>query len=163
MNAEAGNGSEADHNWRGREVLRPDDLAGKLERCGKILTCCLNKRRGQWKILRILHDRGSMSQKELQECLGIQAGSMSEIAAKMESRGLIVRDPNEADRRKILLSVTESGRTWLNRQDEEHVRNRRAEWFSVLTEEERTELGALLDKLAADWERRFERERQERG
>lgn len=134
-----------------------DDLAGRLERCGKFLMYCLGKRRGQEKILRILMEHGEISQKELQELLGIQPGSMSEIAAKLESKGLVVRGRTEADRRKILLSLTEEGRAWLARQDEDHVRKRRAELFSALAPEEQQALGVLLEKLCVDWEERFER------
>lgn len=134
-----------------------DDLAGRLERCGKFLMYCLGKRRGQEKILRILWEHGKISQKELQELLGIQPGSMSEIAAKLESKGLVARGRAEADRRKILLSLTEEGRAWLARQDEEHVRKRRAELFSALAPEEQRTLGVLLEKLCVDWEERLER------
>lgn len=134
-----------------------DDLAGRLERCGKFLMYCLGKRRGQEKILHILMEHGEISQKELQELLGIQPGSMSEIAAKLESKGLVVRGRAEVDRRKILLSLTEEGRTWLSRQGEDYVRRRRAELFSALTPEEQQALGVLLEKLCVDWEERFER------
>lgn len=134
-----------------------DDLAGRLERCGKLLMYCLGKRRGQEKILRILWEHGELSQKELQELLGIQPGSMSEIAAKLESKGLVVRGRAEADRRKILLSLTEEGRAWLTRQDGDYVRKRRAELFSALAPEEQQALGVLLEKLCVDWEKRFER------
>lgn len=81
---------------------------------------------------------------------------MSEIAAKLEGKGLILRQRDEADRRKILLSITARGREWLSRQDEAHIRQRRAELFSTLTETEQSYLRELLDKLAADWVRRFE-------
>ena len=133
-----------------------DDLAGRLEQCGKFLMYCLGKRRGQEKILRILWEQGEITQKELQEQLGIQPGSMSEIAAKLAAKGLVARGRAESDRRKILLSLTEEGRTWLARQDEDHVRRRRAELFSALTPEEQRTLGVLLDKLCVDWEERFE-------
>lgn len=141
--------------WGGGQDF--DDLAGRLERCGKLLLYFLGKRRGQEKILRILWEHGEISQKRLQEQLGIQPGSMSEIAAKLEGKGLVARGRAEADRRKILLSLTEAGRTWLARQDEDHVRKRRAELFSALTPEEQRALGALLEKLCVDWEERFER------
>ena len=134
-----------------------DDLAGQLERCGKFLMHCLGKRRGQEKILRILWEQGEISQRELQELLGIQPGSMSEIAAKLESQGLIVRGRAEADRRKILLSLTEEGRAWLSRQNEDSVRKRRAELFSALTDQEQQMMRTLLEKLRVDWEQRFER------
>ena len=133
-----------------------DDLAGKFERCGRLLSHCLGKRRGQGRILRTLCQRGEMPQKELQELLGIQAGSMSEIAAKLEDKGLIVRVRSEEDRRKVSLSITERGRSWVSQWDEEHILRRRAELFSALTPEEQGTLEHLLDKLSADWAQRME-------
>lgn len=133
-----------------------DDLAGKFERCGRLLSHCLGKRRGQGRILRTLCQRGEMPQKELQDLLGIQAGSMSEIAAKLEGKGLIVRVRSEEDRRKVSLSITEQGRAWAARRDEAHILRRRAELFSALTPEEQDVLESLLDKLSADWTRRLE-------
>ena len=134
-----------------------DDLAGKFEQCGRLLSHCLGKRRGQGRILRTLCRRGEMPQKELQELLGIQAGSMSEIAAKLEDKGLIVRVRSEEDRRKVSLSITEQGRVWVAQGDEAHILHRRAELFSTLTPEEQGTLESLLDKLSADWAQRLER------
>lgn len=138
-----------------------NDLAGKFERCGRLIAHCLGKRRGQGRILRTLCRRGDMPQKELQDLLGIQAGSMSEIAAKLEDKGLIVRVRSREDRRKVLLSVTEQGRAWVAQRDEETILRRRAELFAVLTAEERETLEGLLDKLLADWSQRLERGGQE--
>lgn len=138
-----------------------NDLAGKFERCGRLIAHCLGKRRGQGRILRTLCRRGDMPQKELQDLLGIQAGSMSEIAAKLEDKGLIVRVRSREDRRKVLLSVTEQGRAWVAQRDEETILRRRAELFAVLTAEEREALEGLLDKLLADWSQRLERGGQE--
>ncbi|MBD5098770.1 MAG: MarR family transcriptional regulator [Clostridiales bacterium] len=133
------------------------DLAGKFEQCGRLLSHCLGKRRGQGRILRTLCQRGEMPQKELQDLLGIQAGSMSEIAAKLEDKGLIVRVRSEEDRRKVSLSITERGRAWVAQRDEEHILRRRAELFSSLTPEEQKLLESLLDKLSSDWVQRLER------
>lgn len=141
-----------------------DDLAGKFERCGRLLSHCLGTRRGQGRILRTLLQRGEMPQKELQDLLGIQAGSMSEIAAKLEDKGLIVRVRSEKDRRKVSLSITEQGRAWAAQGDEAHILRRRAELFSALTPEEQAALESLLDKLSADWSQRLEhRDSQEKG
>ena len=134
-----------------------DDLAGKFEQCGRLLSHCLGKRRGQGRILRTLCQQGEMPQKELQDLLGVQAGSMSEIAAKLEDKGLIVRVRSEEDRRKVSLSITEQGRNWVAQWDEEHILLRRAELFSVLTPEEQGALEGLLNKLSADWAQRLER------
>lgn len=134
-----------------------NDLAAKMERCGRQITQCLEKRRGQGRLLLVLYQRGEMPQKELQELLGIQPGSMSEIAAKLESGGFLVRVRSEADRRKVSLSITEKGRERVTRRDEERIRQRRAQLFSALTPEEQKTLEELLDKLSADWERHARR------
>ena len=134
-----------------------DDLAGKFERCGRLISHCLGKRRGQGRILSTLCQRGEMPQKELQDLLGIQAGSMSEIAAKLEDKGLIIRVRSQEDRRKVSLSITEQGRAWAAQRDEAHILRRRAELFSALTDEEQGTLERLLDKLSADWTQRLER------
>ena len=133
-----------------------NDLAGKLEHCGRLLSHSLGKRRGQGRILHILYQRGEMSQQELQELLGIQAGSMSEIAAKLEDKGLIVRVRSQEDRRKVSLSITEEGRALASQGGEEHILQRRAELFSALTPEEQHSLESLLDKLSNDWSKRLE-------
>lgn len=139
-----------------------DDLAGKLEHCGRVLGQFAGRCRGQRRILQILLDQGPTSQKDLQDALGIQSGSMSEIAAKLENRGLIVRDRDPADKRKITLSITGEGREWVAQRDGAGIRQRRAALFSALTEEERGTLEALLDKLSADWDRRLEPEQRDR-
>ena len=140
-----------------------NDLAGKLERCGRLLSLCIGKRRGQGRILRTLCERGKMPQRELQNLLGIQAGSMSEIAAKLEHKGLIVRVRSEEDRRKIFLAVTEAGRAEVAASDENHILRRRAELFSALTPEEQHTLEELLDKLSDDWSRRLEQQSDVEG
>lgn len=142
------------HDHHGPHPER-DDLAGKFERCGRLLSSCLGKRRGQGRILRTLC-QGEMLQRELQELLGIQAGSMSEIAAKLEGKGLITRVHSKEDRRKVSLSITEQGRAWVDQSDEAHILRRRAELFAVLTAEEQMALGEMLDRLSADWSQRAE-------
>jgi len=136
-----------------------EDLAESLERCGRLLSHCLGKRRGQGRILHILCEKEQMSQKELQDALHIQAGSMSEIAAKLESKGLIVRTRDDTDKRKILLSITDQGRAWITQRDDTDILRQRAELFSGLTQEEQDTLRELLDRLSADWTERLEHER----
>ena len=136
----------------------PDALAQQLEWCGRMLFHFLGKRRGQGKILRILTERSGISQREMQEILGIQPGSMSEIAAKLESRGLVVRIRDREDKRKILLTLTEQGRSMLAQLEESSGQRRSGELFSALSAEEQEMLGKLLKKLSADWSRRFGRE-----
>lgn len=148
------------HGHHGHHGNNWEDLAESLEQAGRLLSHCLGKRRGQSRILRILCQQEQMSQKELQEILHIQSGSMSEIAAKLESKGLITRSRDDADKRKILLSITDEGRTWVNLRDDAAIRQQRAELFSGLSQEEQDTLQALLEKVSADWKQRLESEKQ---
>lgn len=133
-----------------------EDLAGKLEYCARGLALFAGRHHGQRKILRILRDQSPISQKQLQDMLGIQSGSMSEIAAKLEGRGLIVRGRDQADKRKITLSVTPAGLEWLAQRDDAEIEQRRAEFFLGLSQEERDALESLLDKLADYWDQELE-------
>lgn len=137
-----------------------EDLAGKLEYCARGLAQFVGRHHGQRKILRILRDQSPISQKELQDILGIQSGSMSEIAAKLEGRGLIVRGRDQTDKRKITLSITEAGQEWMARRDDGEIEQRRTEFFLGLTQEERDTLESLLDKLADNWDQKLEPELQ---
>lgn len=137
-----------------------EDLAESMEHASRLLSHCLGSRRGQGRILRILCGQECMSQKELQDILHIQPGSMSEIAAKLESKGLIARSRDGADKRKILLSVTDKGRTWVAQRNDAAIRQQRAALFSSLSQEEQTCLRSLLERLSADWDQRLENEKQ---
>ena len=151
-----------EHGWDGSR----EDLAGKLEYCARGLAQYAGRHHGQRKILRILREQSPISQKDLQAMLGIQSGSMSEIAAKLESRGLIVRGRDQADKRKITLSITPAGQAWLDQRDDGEIQRRRGSFFSGLTQEERNALEALLDKLADHWDQELEpelRDRQQNG
>ena len=102
--------------------------------------------RGQTLILSILVGREDLSQRELQQMLGIQPGSMSEIVSKLEKKGLLTREKGE-DRRGNLLRITEAGRQAIPtvaRMDEDEL-------FQALDEQERTTLSGLLRKLLNDW------------
>jgi DNA-binding MarR family transcriptional regulator len=89
-----------------------------------------------------------MSQRELQELLQIQPGSISEILTKLEMKGLLKRTKDEADKRRVILSLTEEGQAAAQQSDgaldKENL-------FGVLTDEEQTTLKLLLDKLLASW------------
>ena len=65
-----------------------------MRRCGHFLYQRQGGQ-GQRRVLTILQERGSMQQRELQEYLGIQPGSMSELIGKLEQKGLLKRTSSE--------------------------------------------------------------------
>lgn len=108
----------------------------------------------QKRILIILRESGTITQKDLTERLGIQPGSASEIISKLENAGLIVRVQNETDRRTTNIVLTDYGGK-LASEAAEQRQKRHEEMFACLTAEEKTELLSLLEKVGADWKSRF--------
>ena len=97
----------------------------------------------QDRILRFLSVRGKISQHTLQEHLDIQPGSLSELLSKMEDKGLLTRDADETDRRRILIHLSETGQ----REASTLSHAKEADCFAVLTEEEKETLRVLLQKI----------------
>lgn len=126
-----------------------------MEKCGHFLYHRRGDKRGQRRILGILLEEGEMTQKELQDRLGIQPGSMSEIVAKIEGKGLIFRMKDEMDRRKIKLTITEKGRHFYEEKMKERMEEERR-LFDALSTEQQEELQFLLTKLFESWEANFD-------
>lgn len=121
-----------------------------LIRCGQKLGSS-GPRQTQGRILKILYLQGPMTQKVLQDKLDIQPGSMSEIAAKLERRGLLRREKDAEDKRKVFLSLTDAGRMDVENFSSQG-RPSEGHRFAALTEQERQTLCTLLEKLMSSWE-----------
>jgi len=132
------------------------ELLDLFEHCGHFLYHRRGGKRGQGRILSFLSEEGSISQGDLQKRLHIEAGSMSEVVTKLEQQGLITRIKDTEDRRKTILEITEMGKV-------ESVKNRiilreqEDRLFETLTEEEKVQLGFLLEKLYGDWKLSFDK------
>ena len=111
-------------------------------------------RGSQKRILIMLLEAGAITQRALTERLGIQPGSVSEVLAKLEKGGLILRRENTADRRTTDVLLTEQGQI-LAKEAAEQRKKRHEEMFSCLTEEEKDKLLALLQKVNEDWRQRY--------
>lgn len=132
------------------EALQKERLKILLVRCGKKLSDNAESRQTQGRILRILYLHGAMTQRAMQDKLSIQSGSMSEIAAKLEKKGLIRREKGQTDKRQIYLALTDAGRVnvelFRERPSFPHPCD-----FDVLTEPERETLCGMLEKLLSSW------------
>lgn len=124
-----------------------DELSELLGKCNHHITHH-GKGRGQGKILKILARNGEMSQKDLQDILEIQSGSISEILAKLEEKGMITRTKSEEDKRKVMISITDAGR---EKAANCGCKNRAERLYSGLTEDEKEQLKTLLNKLVNSW------------
>ena len=131
-----------------------DKLIINLRDLGHIMRFLFEGKASQKRILIILNELKTITQRDLTEHLGIQPGSASEILSKMESAGLIIRTQNETDRRTTDVSLTDTGRE-LAVEAFAQRQKRHEEMFSCISEEEKKELLLLLEKIYADWRIRY--------
>ncbi|SHH85374.1 DNA-binding transcriptional regulator, MarR family [Sporobacter termitidis DSM 10068] len=115
---------------------------------------------GQWRVLSFLAANGATAQRELLEAVQIRPASLSELLAKLESKGLITRAKDEDDKRSAVVELTALGRAVI---DENAGRQQSfaAELFSPLSAEEQEQLAGLLDKLVQPWHEKYHAGRED--
>lgn len=102
-------------------------------------------------LLRLLANGGTMTQKDLQSGeVPISSAALSETLSKLEASGLVKRERSEKDRRQINVSLTESGREEAKRWVKRKTAFER-EAFSVLSDQEKKVLLALLTRVRLHW------------
>jgi DNA-binding MarR family transcriptional regulator len=103
---------------------------------------------GQGRALEVLGRDGSpIRMAELAGYLGIVPRSATSVVDGLEGAGLVVRTPDQADRRSMLVSLTEHGRVLVGRIAGSRILAAE-ETFSGLRSEERVQLAALLQRVA---------------
>lgn len=111
----------------------------------------------QKRILMILKENRSMTQRELTEYLGIRPGSASEVIGKLETAGLIFRTPSQTDRRTADICLTSAGEAAAE-EAYEMRKQRHEKMFCCLSEEEKRTLLCLLEKINASWKNQYQRD-----
>ncbi|MBR1606847.1 MAG: MarR family transcriptional regulator [Clostridia bacterium] len=122
-------------------------LTRLLRVCGRRLYHSSCAGRTQARVLGLLAE-GGMTQREIQERLQIQPGSVSELTGKLELKGFVTRARDERDRRRVALTLTPEGR---RAQEAAAKRKDVAVRYDGLTEEERAQLAELLEKVIEGW------------
>jgi len=64
----------------------------------------------EWSALRVLWRGDGISQVELAERMGVERGSLTRVLAGLEAHGLLRREPDGADGRKLRLHLSPTGR-----------------------------------------------------
>ena len=92
-------------------------LASAIHRVGALWRARLDERLRPWKmtqatwrtlwVLRLAEER--YNQRSLATRLGIETPTMVHIVDRMESLGLLVREPDSRDRRQKFIAITEAG------------------------------------------------------
>ncbi|MBM9433990.1 MarR family winged helix-turn-helix transcriptional regulator [Flaviflexus equikiangi] len=97
--------------------------------------------RGQGRILAALKLQDNIPTKDLAFILGMRVASLNELLVKLEAAGLVTRSQSEEDRRVVLISLTEDGRSI------EQLQPETPDAFAPLTDEQRAQLDEILDRM----------------
>ncbi len=130
------------------QEIEDDSLLGLLHSCHHHLFRHAGQSRTQDKVLKLLAQRGELTQKELRQVLDTRPGSISELISKLEAKGLVISEKDPQDRRQSVLKLTGRGMergTALSQTEGE------GQMFDALTEEEQGTLKSLLEKLVNSW------------
>ena len=110
-------------------------------------------RDSQGRILKIVSSHDGISQRKLQEIVGIKPGSLSEVLLKLEKVGYIERRQDPDDKRRQNVYITDSGRVAFAQIHKTHEEES-AHIFDALTEKDKKNLMAIFDKLLTPEERK---------
>lgn len=109
--------------------------------------------RGQGRILATLKLQDGIATKDLAFILGMRVASLNEALGKLEKAELITREAAEDDKRVMLIRLTDAGRATKQLSPE------RPDAFSSLSDDEREQLGGMLDRVIEQ----LEQQRAEQG
>lgn len=111
-----------------------------------------NPHQGQGRVLALLKLKPEISQKELSMILDIRSQSLGELLAKLERSGYITRTPSEADRRVMLIRLTDAGKIAAKQREDLSDSDK---LFGCLNEEEQTVLSGYFKRILAELEKQF--------
>lgn len=97
--------------------------------------------RGQGRVMAALKMQSEISTKDLSYLLGITVPSLNELLNKLEKSGHLVRVPSEADKRVMVIQLTEKGK------DAQPTDTDYSGIFNCLEEEEQEMFGDYLDRV----------------
>lgn len=130
--------------------LLAHNVVSQLRACGHFLYYRMGGRAGRQRILIVLSRYEEILQKDLQDLLQIQSGSLSEVIIRLEAEGLLEKGKSKTDGRQLSLRLTAKGR----QEAEEMKRKYEAQiskMMACFTEEELLTLNDLLGTMLAHW------------
>lgn len=124
--------------------------AGKVATLGTRLTAqhMPLSARSDFAALAALEEFGPLSQADIGRRLGLDRNDINEILTRLDSQGRVDRRPDPADRRRNVVTLTDTGHRYLNAL--QHKADAvQAELLAGLGTAEQRQLQALLDKVLA--------------
>lgn len=136
-------------NFPGGALNEDDELMNLIRACGHYTFHNAGRRSGQGWIMHILSHIEEISQKELQNFMHIQPGSISELLAKMERAGYVKREKDEKDKRRTIVKITDIGKQHIT----DYYDAEEQDLFVALNTEQKEQLKELLQILLNSWYR----------
>jgi DNA-binding MarR family transcriptional regulator len=129
-------------------LARVARLAAHIERDVVEICKVADLKAAQFQVLAELRGRDPlpMSASDLARAVILTTGGMTPVLDQLADRGLINRQVDPEDRRARRITITEKGRSVVNRALDQQIARHRA-LNAVLTAEEREQLSDLLRKL----------------
>ena len=93
------------------------------------------------------HPAGRMPAQELCSLLQWEKSRLSHQARRMEEQGLIVREPNPADARSVMVCLLPAGRRAIEEAAPQHVKHVRQHMIDLFTPAELDTLAALNERV----------------
>ncbi|MBQ6454593.1 MAG: winged helix-turn-helix transcriptional regulator [Eggerthellaceae bacterium] len=109
-------------------------------------------RQGQARVLTAVAMKEGINQKELAFLLGIRPQTLGAMLQKLEEFEMVERKKSETDGRAIEVWLTDAGRTHAAEIAERHALAA-TDILAILSEEEKEQLGGILDKIGAELEK----------
>jgi DNA-binding MarR family transcriptional regulator len=122
--------------------------AGYAQRLSGERLATLDSRKWHYATLAALEEFGPDSQSGLSDRTGIYRSDLVATINDLTARGLVVRAPDPADRRRNAITLTDAGRRHLKRLDA-LIAEGQAEFLAPLSPADRAELTRLLKLLVA--------------
>ena len=127
-------------------------LLSLFRRCSHLQFHRLSRFQGQGRILGLLLEHGTLTQRALAELTQRRSATLSEQLERMEAAGLLLREKNCADKRNVDLRLTEAG-VRLAREAERERRETADALFGFLDPADKQTLYRTLERLDARWTR----------
>jgi len=130
------------------DLARVTRLAAYLERDLAEICRIAELKTGQFQVLAELRGRDPlpMTASDLARAIVLTSGGMTPVLDQLAERGLINRRIDTEDRRARRITITEKGRSLINRALDQQIARHRA-LNAVLATEEREALSTILRKL----------------
>jgi len=136
-------------NLEHRLAYRFSMLSAQNVRClGSVYTKEFGLSTAGWRILAVIGRYEPIFPGVAAQRSTMSADKLTRTVDRLVQMGYVVRNTDEADRRRVILCLTSQGRIVYNKVDELH-QAMDAKWRDVLSKEENTVLNEIMEKLEA--------------